>query len=194
MSYNILKNEPIGNIVDDLTSQPIKGNPIAAVGLAISAFSTMKQMSAAKDAKKAGRQQAEAQRNAEMARGRQSEVEAQRQRISQVRESRIRKAQVISSTGNEGLGFAGTSGNVGAVSGITSQTASNIGFIGQQQGFASEISDYNIQAGQAGSDMATAQATGAQWQTIGGIGNSIFQAKGGWTTIFGGNTHKTAGA
>lgn len=189
---NILQ-EPIGNNVDPLTKKPIYGNPVSIIGIAISAFSAVQQMGAADDAADAAGQQADAQRKAEQARSRQSEVEAQRQRIQQIREGRVRRAQVISSTGNEGLGFSGTSGSVGATAGITSQVASNIGNINQSQGFASEISTYNIQAGQAGADMAQAQANGAMWQKIGGVGDSIFQAKGGWTTIFGGNTHKTAG-
>ena len=40
--------------------------------------------------------------------------------------------------------------------------------------------------------MESAKASGAQWQTIGKIGGSIFDAGGGFPTIFGGNTYKSA--
>lgn len=166
---------------------------VAAIGLALSAVSTIQQMEASDEAAEAAGQQADLAKKAEEARARQSEMEAQRERIKQAREARIRRAQVVSSTGNEGLGFGGTSGNVGAVSSLDSQFASNIGYINQREGFANEISGYNIASADAGSDLFSAQANAQRWQQIGNLGDSIFQAKGGWTTIFGGNTHKDAG-
>jgi hypothetical protein len=192
MRYKAFGDEPYGNPIDPLTKQPTKGDPITAIGIGISAFSTFQQMSASSDAADAAHQQADLQAKAEQAKSRQSEVEAQRERVKQVREGRIRAAQVVSSTGNESLGFSGTSGNVGSTSSITSQVGNNIGNINQNMGFASEISGYNIAAGQAGTRIADAQADGMMWQKIGGVGDSIFQAKGGWTTIFGGNKAKTA--
>ena len=173
---------------------------VPIISLGFSVFSSIQQHNAQKkaanDAAAAAHQQADLQAQAEQARARMSEVDAQRERVKQVREGRIRSAQVISSTGNEGLGFAGTSGNVGATSSIVSQVGNNIGNINQNMGFASEISNYNIAAGQAGAAGAEAQARGtanaAMWQSLGSVSDSIFQAKGGWTTIFGGNKNTTA--
>ena len=193
MRYKVFGDEPYGNPIDQFTKQPIKGDPVTAIGIGISAFSTFQQMSAASDAADAAKQQADNQRKAEQARGRQNEVEAQKARIQQTREDRIKRAQIISSAGAAGVGFSGTSGVVGGVSSVDSQATANIGNINQSAGFASEISGYNIAAGQAGTDLFTAQSKEASWQKIGSVGNSIFEAGGGWTTIFGGNTHKTAG-
>jgi len=165
----------------------------AGLGLGLSIIGMIRQRKESEKAAKSARQQADAQRKAEQARQRQSEVDAQRERVKQARENRIKRAQVISSTGNEGLGFSGTSGNVGAVSSVDSQASSNVGYINQQQGFASEISGYNIEAGNAGTSLFTAQAKAAQWQQIGSVGKEIFEGYGGFGTIFGGNTHKTAG-
>jgi len=169
-----------------------RGGAVAAVGLAISAFSTIKQIEASNDAAKGAKRQSEAAKKAEEARSRQSEVEAQRLRIQQAREGRIRRAQVISATGNEGLGFSGTSGSVGAISSITSQIGSNIGFINQKQGFANEISGFNLEAANQAGKIAQANAKGASFQALGNVGDSIFQSQGGFKTLFGGNTNKGA--
>ena len=109
----------------------------------------------------------------------------QRARIAQVREARIRRAQVLSAAGNEGIG-ASSSGVVGATSSITSQEAGNIGFINQTQDFSQQITAANNTA-------VDAQVSAAKWQAIGNITGSIFGAKGSFTTIFGGNTNKPAG-
>lgn len=134
---------------------------------------------------KATKQSAAAQREATAAQGRASSVEAQRARIQQVREARIRRAQVLSSGTNAGLG-TGTSGIGGAVGSISTQMAENIGTIGQQENFAQETSA----ALQVAADK---QVTAQKWQMIGGFSQSIFNASGGFTTIFGGNTPKKVG-
>lgn len=149
--------------------------PIITAGLSLAAnvYSANKQAKATKNA-------ANAQREATAAQGRSANVEAQRARIAQVREARIRRAQVLSSGTNAGLG-SGTSGMGGAVGSISSQMGSNIGTINQQQTFAEETSaalqkstDYQVQA--------------QKWQQIGSFSQSIFNQAGGFTTIFGGNT------
>jgi hypothetical protein len=146
---------------------------VAAVGAASTVYSAQQQSKAAKNA-------ANAQREATAAQGRSASVEAQRARIAQIREARIRRAQVLSSGTNSGLGF-GTSGLGGAVGSISTQMAENIGTINQQQTFAQETSaalqkatDYNVEA--------------QKWQMIGQFSKSIFDNAGGFTTIFGGNT------
>jgi hypothetical protein len=145
----------------------------AAIGLAGTVISAGMSMSAQK-------KQASAQKNAAAAQARQANLEAQRARIAQVREARIRRANVIQSGTNSGLG-AGSSGLGGAVGSISSQESNNLGNIGVAQDFASII----------GSNMQTAanqQAKAQTWQSIGGASKSIFDNAGGFTTIFGGNT------
>lgn len=150
---------------------------IAAVAVGVSAAATV--YSSNKQAK-ATKQAAAAQREATAAQGRASSVEAQRARIQQVREARIRRAQVLSSGTNAGLG-TGTSGIGGAVGSIASQMGENIGTINQQQTFAQETSAALQQS-------ADYQVKAQKWQMIGNFSKSIFNQAGGFTTIFGGNT------
>ncbi len=146
---------------------------VAAVSAGATIYSANKQAQATKQA-------AAAQREATAAQGRSASVEAQKARIAQVREARIRRAQVISAGTNTGLG-AGTSGIGGAVGSISTQMAENIGTINQQQTFAQQTSD--------ALQLSTNKQVEAQkWQMIGQFSKSIFDSAGGFTTIFGGNT------
>lgn len=152
---------------------------ILAIGaLTVSAGSMIMQSQAAN-------RQADAQRAASAAQGRSANVEAQRARIQQVREARLRRAQVVSAAEGSGLG-TGTSGVGGAVGSIASQMGSNIGTINQQQTFAEETSVALQKSADAGVEAQ-------QWQMIGNFSQSIFTQQGGMTTIFGGNTSTKAG-
>jgi hypothetical protein len=130
-----------------------------------------------------------AQKEAIRQQQRMQEVEAQRARIAQQREARIRRAQVISSSTTMG---AGTSGTSGAVSSIGSQMASNIGGIGVTQGFAAAASEANQQAADASSRIAESQARAQGYKLAFDVGSTIFGGAGGFTTIFGGNKFKPA--
>lgn len=152
--------------------------------LAVSAGSAVMSYESQQDAADAAEQQATAQKESLRAQQKMADVEAQRQRIQQVRESRIRRAQILASSGNTGLGV-GTSGVSGSVSSVGSQAASNIGMINQTQTFAAEASAANQRAADAASRGARAQATAAQWQSIGGFSQSIFKDLGGWNKVFG---------
>ncbi len=136
---------------------------VAAVGGAISA---QKQASAQKDAIKAQQRSAS--------------VQAAAERVKAIREARIARAAMISESGKSGVGFE-SSGVIGAESSIGSQLGANIGMQNVQLGFADMASKANQRA-------ASAASQGAMWQAVGSISGSIFQAKGGWTSIFGGNT------
>lgn len=146
---------------------------IGLISAGATVVSTIMQADAAKD-------QARASRQAQDAAQRKSEFEAQRERIRAVREARIQKATMETGAGAAGVGM-GSSGVVGAASSMASQLGANIGAQNVQMGFAQMASQANQAA-------ANAAAKGAQWQAIGGVTENIFKAKGGWTTIFGGNT------
>lgn len=157
----------------------------------VGAASAVQSAQSQKKAAGAAQEQAQAQRESLAAQGRSATVETQRQRIAQIREARIRRAQVLASAGAEGMGLGGTSGVTGAVGSISSQMASNIGTINQQETFAQQATQANMAAADAASRVALYQAKGAQWQSIGGMAGTIFDRAGGWTSIFGGNTPKT---
>jgi hypothetical protein len=163
-------------------------DPVTAIFVGVSAFSAVQQHSAGKKAAASAGEQAAAQRESIAAQGRSASVEAQRQRVAQVREARIRRAQILSSAGNTGLGV-GSSAVVGATSSVSSQAGANIGSIGQHQTFASEASAASQRAADAGARVAQAGAKAQQWQAIGSIAGSIFQTQGGFTSLAGGNTH-----
>lgn len=161
---------------------------MSAIGVGISAVSAISQYQAGKKQAAAAEQGAQAQREGIAAQGRMANVDAQRQRLQQLREARIRRGAVLASAGSAGLG-PGTSAISGATSSITTQAASNIGTINQTQTFASEASAASQRAADAASAGAQAQATGQQWQAIG----TIFGAsKADFTTVFGGNTFPKA--
>ena len=146
---------------------------VTALSAAATVYSGSQQAKATKKASQAQQQANEAQ-------ARSASVEAQRARIAQVREARIRKGQVISAGTSGGLGM-GTSGLGGAVGSIASQMGENIGKINQQQTFAQDT-------GAALQESANQQVKAQKWQQIGAFSQSIFQQAGGFTTIFRGNT------
>lgn len=108
----------------------------APVAIAFMAFSTLASYDQQQKA-------AKAQRDANALQQRKADNEAQQARIAQMREARIRRAQLLAGAGGMGGGSSGLSG---AQASVTSQMASNIGLINQTQYFANEISAKNQQA------------------------------------------------
>jgi hypothetical protein len=106
-----------------------------------------------------------------------NDVNAQKARIAQMKEARIKRAQIVTSTAGAGLGGMGTSSSVGGIGAVSSSEAGNIFNINRASGFASAI-------GQAKTDYATAAGESAGWQSISNAGSSIFTAAGGFKTLF----------
>ena len=127
---------------------------------------------AAKAMKRQAEQQAEIAAQQEEVRKRQSEVQAQRERLKSQREARIRRADIISSSGAGGVGLSGTSGVVGGISSVASQEGSNQSAVNTAQQFAGELSALNTQYSQSVLEGAKAQAN--YFQQSSGI-NTIFQ-------------------
>ena len=122
-------------------------------------------------------QQASAQKKSIEAQKKIADAQAARERIQAAREARIKRAQILASTGNQGIGAA-SSGPAGAVSSIGSQLGSNIANINTIQNFADKASKANQQA-------VDAQVTGAMFQTIGNISGGMTD----WKAIFGGSNY-----
>ena len=143
---------------------------VAWVATAITAVSAYNQYEAGQDAQAANERQVQAQKEGIAAQGRSADVESHRARIAQNREARIRRANVLASTGAMA---EGNSGVLGAAFSTVSQEASNIGLIGQTQTFAQEASAANQRAADASGERAKAQAIGQQWGAIGSLATTV---------------------
>lgn len=117
-------------------------------------------------------QQSAAQKKSIEAQQKIADAQAARERIQAAREARIRRAQILASTGNQGIGAA-SSGPAGAVSSIGSQLGANIANINTIQNFAQQASKANQQA-------ADASAMGAAFQTAFNVSSNMTD----WTKIF----------
>lgn len=131
----------------------------AVVGAAVNVYSANKQAGAAK-------QQAAAQREATAAQQKMAGASAAKERLAQIRQGRMKGGAITAAAGASGMGQS-TSGVAGSISSIGSQTASNIGQINVQEGFAELASRANQRA-------ADAQVKQAKWQAIGQVGQTIF--------------------
>ena len=127
--------------------------------------------------KKAAGQAAAAEDRKAALESRLNDVNAQKARIAQMKEARIKRAQIVTSTAGAGLGGMGTSSSVGGIGAVSSSEAGNIFNINRASGFASSI-------GQAKTDYATAAGESAGWQSISNAGSSLFTAAGGFKTLF----------
>ena len=129
----------------------------AGIGLAISAasagFAVKSSFDQAKHAKKAAKAQEQAQR---LAQGR-AELATRKARRQQLREARIRRAQIIQSGINAGVGLGSTATQT-AVGGIGTQFGSNIGDISQAQSISTKISEQNRLSARAQTKIGQSQA------------------------------------
>lgn len=150
--------------------------------LAVAALSAYQSHQASGDAADLASEQANQQRKALEAQQRSANVQAQQERIKQIRESRIARARIIAQSTASGMG-PGTSSVAGAVGSIQSTASSNIGNINVAQSFSDQASAANINAANLAGQMAQKQAIAAQWQTLSNLGFSAFGQTGGWDML-----------
>jgi len=105
-----------------------------------------------------------------------NDINAQRQRVAQMREARIRRAQITTETTGGGLGLAGTSSSVGAIGAVSTQRDTNIGAIDTQAGFGRAI-------GTAGTEAYTAMGEAKGWQDLGQVSGKVFDMSGGFESM-----------
>lgn len=148
----------------------------------------------------AGQQSAkrEAARNREAQEKTQSEQKAANaqaaaeDRRRQIREERVRRARIIQSSVNTGTNAS--SGEAGALGAISTNLSQGLGAsVGGQQR-ASTIGGFNQQAANAAAGVQRGQANYQVGNQISSLGGSIFQAAGGFNTIFGTNQSTGQGA
>lgn len=145
---------------------------VALAALAVASASTVYSIA---EQRKAGKAQQEGQ---DIATAQQKSVDLANRR-QQLREERIRRAQIEQAASNQGAG--GSSGEAGAISALGSQMGANIASINQGQLAASGIS--NAMSRAAG---ATQRAQVAQG--VANLSGTIFQASGGFESVFGGGS------
>ena len=148
------------------------GTEVAIAALVVSAASTAYSIS---ENRQAGKKQQEAQ---DISTAQQKSVDLANRR-QQIREERIRRAQIEQAAANQGAG--GSSGEAGAISALGAQVGSNIASINQGQVAAAGIS--NAMSAAAGHGQKAQVAQG-----VASLSGTIFQASGGFGSVFGGGS------
>ena len=146
---------------------------ILAVAVAGTAYSISEQERAKGKQKEAVKEQRKA-RNEQKA---QNEVQAAQERRKQLREERIRRAKILSTS--QAVGVVGSSGEVGALGGLSTQLSSNLGANLGALNSASDISLFSQNAANFSSaaDQASVNAQmGGQAASLAFQANSLFSA------------------
>jgi hypothetical protein len=163
----------------------------AVVGVGATIGSTMMGMQAAKKQKKAMGRMVAAQKERNQLETARQAVLNQRERVQQVREARIRRANVVAGVSNAGVGVTGGSSGVsGATSSIQSQLGQNLGTLGQMSSFAQQLSVLNQKEADAQSEFFNAGQKGQMWQSVFG---AVGQVAGGVNSFMGGAKESITG-
>ena len=148
---------------------------IETVAIAALAVTTASTVYSIEEQRKAGKAQQEGQ---DIATAQQKSVDLANKR-QQLREERIRRAQIEQASANQGVG--GSSGEAGAISALGAQVGANVASINQGQVAAEGISGAMSKAAGAGQRAQVAQG-------VASLSGTIFQASGGFGSIFGGES------
>lgn len=144
--------------------------PIMSVASAVmSGVSFFQQKKATSQAAAATQRQSDLQ-------NRLNDINARRQMIQQQREARIRRAQITTETAGAGLGLGGTSSSVGAIGAVSTQEATNVSGIRQQQDFGRAI-------GSAGTEAYTAMGEAKGWSDMGTVSGKLFDLSDGFDSM-----------
>ena len=170
MKHKNVRKTGYAPAVAAVTAFAVKAAPFFAIASGVSQVASFFQQ------KKATGQAAEATSRQADLQNRLNDVNAQRQRVAQLREARIRRSQIITDTSGAGLGQTGTSSSVGAIGAVTSQFASNVSSIDTQAGYGRAI-------GEAGTEAYNAMGEAKGWSDIGKVSGSIFDMVGGFQAI-----------
>jgi len=156
----------LGSVAKLATSGLSLSQATSIAGLGLNVASQIQSRKYAGQQSKFEAQRVAEAKKLEESRQRENAVQARLQRIAQVREQRIKTGQITAATGGAGIGMAGTSSFTGAVGGLATQAAANIGQINVAQGFAQEQSGYNIGAATAASKGYQAGVQANQWTNM----------------------------
>lgn len=154
---------------------------IAGASLALSAGGAYMSYQQQRQASKAQDRAAEEQRGIQGEQKAANAEAAAAERRQQVREARIRRAQILQSA--ENTGTAASSGEVGALSSLSTQLNTNLGTNASSLNRAGRISNMSQRAADAGSQANQHMMNAGVYQGLSNLGGSIFQASGGWGTL-----------
>lgn len=132
-----------------------------AIGTAVSAYGAIEQGNNQKKMARAQQQQ--------------QQLQAARERTQQVREARIKMAQIQSTAESQGAG--GSSGAIGGAESVVSQANTNLTYINNQEELGNKISD-------AQQGIINAQGIQAVGSGISKIGGTVFDNKDEIASIF----------
>jgi hypothetical protein len=155
---------------------------VTAVGVGVSVVGKVNERKAQKEQTQAiERQAVEVRRQAELEQ-RRADIQNARQIRMAMRQARIARASVVNTGANAGT--LGSSGVLGGVASIGSQFEANRSFMGQMGQISDATTESQARAGVAVGEQAVAGAEGAAWGALGQLGGTIFEAGGGFKTIF----------
>ena len=102
------------------------------------------------------------------------QLQAKRQRLQEIRGTRIRQGQVEGATAGAGLGSSGTSALSGSVGAAGSTVSANLGNLGVANDVGNQISGINTMTAnyQSASNTATSKAT--MWNSMDTLGDRLF--------------------
>lgn len=153
------------------------------VSAIVAAGSAMKQHSAQKQAARAQKDSAEEQRKARAEQSAGQAGQAAAERRAQIREERIRRAKIIQSSENTGVGDS--SGEFGATGNLATTLGSNIGAnVGAVQR-AANITGYNQNAADFLSSAQSHMNDANMWGQVGSVATSVFSTTGGFKGLMG---------
>ena len=103
-------------------------------------------------------------------------------RRRQVREGRVRRAQLVAQGTNQGS--SGSSGELGALSALASNIQGNIGFQHGQSAGIKAISNLNQGISDIQGDIIKTQGSASNTAAVGALAGLAFQASGGFDSVF----------
>lgn len=157
----------------------------AVIGAVAAVAGTAVAYSGQQSAKRAAAKNRELQENAQSEQKAAAAQAAADDRRRQVREERVRRARIIQASVNTGA--TESSGEAGATGALSTNLSQGLGTsVGGQQR-ATAIGGYLQEAANAKADVQRGQANVSLGNQISSLGGSIFNATGGFNTIFSAN-------
>lgn len=156
---------------------------LAGASLALAAGGAYMNYQQQRAASRAQRDAAEEQRGIQSEQKAANAESAAAERRQQVREARIRRAQILQSAENTGV--AASTGELGALSSVSTQLNANVGANTSSLNRAGRISDMSQRAADANSRASQHSLNASVYQGFSNLGGSLFQMSGGWSNFKG---------